>query len=140
MLWRFDRFVYDEARRILIRDGRELVLQRKPLDVLAFLLHHAGEVVTKDELAQALWTRTVVDDAVIAKAVGKLRAALGDSEREIIRTVLGIGFQLVAPVQLEARRSEPIQRLALKPGDSPPGREHWCLERCLGRGGYGEVW
>ena len=79
MLWRFDRFVYDEARRILIRDGRELVLQRKPLDVLAFLLHHAGEVVTKDELAQALWTRTVVDDAVIAKAVGKLRAALGDS-------------------------------------------------------------
>jgi len=140
LLWRFDRFVYDEARRILIRDGRELVLQRKPLDVLAFLLHHAGEVVTKDELAQALWTRTVVDDAVIAKAVGKLRAALGDSEREIIRTVLGIGFQLVAPVQLEARRSEPVQRLALKPGDSPPGREHWCLERCLGRGGYGEVW
>lgn len=139
--WRFAGCQLDEARGELRVNDQVVEIQRVPLDVLRTLLRHAGEVVTKDELAEAVWTRTVVDDAVITKAVGKLRAALGDRDQAIIKTVHGVGYRLMADVAVEdAKRHTPQLRLDLKAGDHPPLREHWVLTLCLGAGGYGEVW
>lgn len=139
--WRFANATLDEARGTLCVGGQEVTIQRLPLDVLRTLLRHAGEVVTKDELAEAVWTRKIVDDAVITKAVGKLRAALGDNTQAIIKTVHGVGYRLVADVAVDdARRHTPRLNLNLHAGDHPPLREHWVLERCLGAGGYGEAW
>lgn len=77
-------------------------LERKPLEVLKLLLSHAGEVVTKEEMLAGVWAGRVVTDATLTKAVAKLRAALGDHDQAIIRTVHGYGYRLIAPVRTTA--------------------------------------
>jgi len=139
--WSFAGVTFDEQTLLLQRAGGRLHLARKPLEVLMFLLRHAGEVVTKDELAENVWTRRVMDDAVITKAVGKLRETLCDRDQEVIETVHCYGYRLVAQVRVETPSSPaPVLRLNLKAGDSPPLRPQWKLERNLGLGGYADVW
>ena len=139
--WSFGDFVYDEAARELSLAGEPVVLERKPLDVLAELLRNAGEVVTKQELAEAVWTRPIISDEVIGKAVGKLRAALGPAGPERVKTVHGVGYRFVGELTVETSDAlEPLPRIALSAGDSPPTRPQWKLERSLGVGGYGDVW
>lgn len=140
-IWRFLGVRFDEGARCLDVDGRPVSLEAKPLDVLTALLHHAGEVVTKEELASAAWDRHVIDDSVVTKAVGKLRAGLGAGNRDAIKTVHGVGYQLVADVQCEELRSTRVSTLVgVAAGDQPPGREGWQLLSALGDGGYGEAW
>lgn len=136
--WRFCGFVLDEASLRLTRDGRRVALQRKPLEILMLLLRHAGEVVTREELVTQVWSRRVLAEEVLTKAIGKLRAALDDPAHRLIETAHGYGYRLAGRVELDLDPAPPL--LALAAGQRPPQREHWQLERCLGRGGFGEVW
>ena len=63
------------------KHGIRLKLQDQPFQVLAVLLEHAGDVVTREELRQKLWPAdTFVDfDTGLNSAIKKLRDALGDS-------------------------------------------------------------
>ena len=54
--------------------------------VLQFLARHAGRVVTKDELMQAVWAGTVVTDDSLVQCVKEIRQALNDQEHRIVRT------------------------------------------------------
>jgi DNA-binding winged helix-turn-helix (wHTH) protein len=62
MVFRFYAFKLDEQRRELSVGGRELRLQPRVFDVLAYLLRHRDRVVSKDELLQVLWPGMVVVD------------------------------------------------------------------------------
>ena len=53
--WRFADVVLDERARELRVRNEPIVIDRKPFDVLAFLVRNAGAVVTKDQLADACW-------------------------------------------------------------------------------------
>lgn len=53
--WTFGRAVLDERTLELTVDGKLTRIEPKPLEVLLYLLGHAGEVVTKEELAENLW-------------------------------------------------------------------------------------
>lgn len=137
---------FERARRVLVRDGVEVPLDRACTEVLLCLLDHAGEVVTKDELLEAAWPGRVVSENSLNKAVGRLRAALGDEDQKLLRTVHGYGYRYAgsnafqsdaAPAPESAARIAAVEHVA---GDPLPGRDGWFLLRRLGHGGFGDVW
>ena len=77
---RFGVFEVDLRTHELTKRGLHLRLQDQPFQLLAILLEKPGELVTREELCNRLWSRTVIDfDAGINKAINKIREALGDS-------------------------------------------------------------
>jgi eukaryotic-like serine/threonine-protein kinase len=143
LCYRFGPVSFD-ARTLELRvHGEPVRLEPKPLDLLLFLLQHAGEVVTKEELQNGVWPGRILSESVLTKAMARLRQGLGDDDQQLIKTVHGYGYRLVAPVTLEAPaaltpQASPV--LALQPDDSPPLRPLWRLEAPLGRGRAGEAW
>src|SRR5271156_408721 len=139
-LWRFADCELDEFRRQLTVRGTVVELESKPLEVLIQLLHHAGEVVTKDELLESVWPGTLVVDGSLATAVSKLRKAMGDEEQLTVLTVPRIGYRLAAQVQSKPIAAGDWGDPGLKAGDSVPGRDHWRLIRRMELSGSSEVW
>jgi eukaryotic-like serine/threonine-protein kinase len=139
--FRFGDCALDTRTLELTVGGAAVKLERKPLELLLYLLTHAGEVVTKEELLDEVWEGRIVSESVLTKCVAKLRQGLGDEEQAVVRTVHGYGYRLVADVQIERPTAAPQRLLPeLKPGDSPPLRPLWRLLKPLGSGGFGEAW
>src|SRR5262244_707132 len=77
---RFGTFEADLHTGELRREGRKVRIQEQPFRILALLLEHAGQVVTREDLRERLWPAEFVDfDHSLNAASRKLREALGDS-------------------------------------------------------------
>ena len=137
-VWRFADCEFDEARYELRVAGSLVDIEVKPLEVLRALLLQAGEVVTKDELLEAVWPGTSVVDGSLATAVSKLRKAVGSPS--LIVTVPRVGYRLAVPVTRRERADPAWPSLHLEPGALVPGREQWRLERHIGVSPSSEVW
>lgn len=137
--WTFAGAEFDEARWELTVNGRVVDLERKPLQVLAHLLRHAGEVLTKDELLDAVWPGRVVVEAALTNAIGKLRRALCDEAQTLIVTVPRVGYRLSGTVTRKAIATLPPDS-RLSPGDPVPRRPTWRLLEPLSRQDDSEVW
>ena len=86
----------------LRKSGVRIHLQEQPLAILAMLLEHHGEIVTREELRLRLWTDEFVEfEQGLARAVNKLRTALGDvaDNPRFIETLPKRGYRFIAPVQ-----------------------------------------
>lgn len=141
--WKLGRIRLDESKLELRLDNEIVNVEPKPLELLMFMLRRAGEVVTREEILEALWPGRVVTDGVITNCVAKLRIAIGDDQQSIVRTVPRYGYRLVAEVQRQRLSTEtaPVtEHLGLKPGDLVPGRPDWRLQRSLSAEGQSEVW
>jgi DNA-binding winged helix-turn-helix (wHTH) protein len=103
---RFGIFDFDQQTGELRRDGQTVRLQAQPAQVLAVLLSHAGEVVTRETLREVVWgSGTFVDfDRGLNFCVAQIRSALGDSAESprFIKTLPKRGYQFIAPVQESA--------------------------------------
>jgi DNA-binding winged helix-turn-helix (wHTH) protein/TolB-like protein len=103
MTYRFGPFEFDAASGELRQEGASVRLQAQPAHVLGLLLAHAGEVVTRDALRNAVWgPGTFVDfDKGLNFAIAQVRAALGDSAEAptYVRTLPKRGYQFIAPVE-----------------------------------------
>src|SRR6202012_4919516 len=124
-LWRFGAAVFDEAALQLTIDGGAVDLERRPPQLLALLLHHAGEVVTKDEILAALWPDRIVTEASLTKCMTRLRQVLHDDDQALIRTVHGFGYRFAAAFTVEPIRPSSRAMPAafdFKPGDTVPLR------------------
>jgi DNA-binding winged helix-turn-helix (wHTH) protein/TolB-like protein len=99
---RFGIFEFDTGAKQLRREGVLVRLQAQPGRVLAELVEHAGEVVTREQLKQAIWgSETFVDfERGLNFCIAQIRGALGDSAESprFVRTVPKQGYQFVAPV------------------------------------------
>lgn len=85
----------------LVRDGRKVRLQQRPLLVLEELLAHPGELVTREQLIARLWPEGVVEfDTGLNTAVRKLRVALGDVGEvpRYIETIPRKGYRFLGTV------------------------------------------
>jgi DNA-binding response OmpR family regulator len=61
----------DTANHLLWRDGERVPLAPKGFDVLAYLVEHAGRVLTQDEILEALWSETYVNPELLRKYIVK---------------------------------------------------------------------
>jgi DNA-binding winged helix-turn-helix (wHTH) protein/Tol biopolymer transport system component len=93
-------WLLEPATLRLRRGARSQRLPRLQFDLLLFLVAHAGELVTREQLIDAVWQRRVVSDEVLSRQVASLRQALGDDAREprYIETIPKAGYRLVARV------------------------------------------
>jgi TolB-like protein/DNA-binding winged helix-turn-helix (wHTH) protein/Flp pilus assembly protein TadD len=100
----FGVFELDLRAGELRKHGLRIRLQEQPFQVLAMLLEHPGEVVTREELQKKLWPAdTFVDfDHGLNKAINKLREALGDSAESprFVETVARRGYRFLVEVKL----------------------------------------
>jgi TolB-like protein/DNA-binding winged helix-turn-helix (wHTH) protein/Tfp pilus assembly protein PilF len=96
--FRFGDFTLDLTRGALCAGHRPVELRPKSFGVLAHLVEHAGRLVPKDELMQAVWPDVVVSDESLAKCVSEVRAALGDAKQHVVKTVPRRGYLFDAPV------------------------------------------
>lgn len=123
---RFGPYEADLRSGELYKYGIRLKLQDQPFQVLAILLEHAGDVVTREELRQRLWSAdTFVDfDTGLNTAIKKLRDVLADSAEEprYIETLPRRGYRFIARVEnSDLPAPVPIEkRLATVP---PAGRK-----------------
>ena len=90
-------------RRDCIERGDGIVhIHPRPMAVLECLAAAGGEVVTRDELFNAVWPGVIVTDDALTQCVVELRKAFGDSahDAQIIRTIPKVGFCLIPPVTM----------------------------------------
>jgi TolB-like protein/DNA-binding winged helix-turn-helix (wHTH) protein/Flp pilus assembly protein TadD len=101
---RFGVFELDLRAGELRKHGLRVRLQEQPFQVLATLLEHPGEVVTREELQKKLWPAdTFVDfDHGLNKTINKIRDALGDSadSPRFVETVARRGYRFIAEVKV----------------------------------------
>jgi Tol biopolymer transport system component/DNA-binding winged helix-turn-helix (wHTH) protein len=129
---RFGVFEADLRAGELRKFGIRIKLQTQPFKLLAILLRHAGEIVTREELQLQIWgPETVVDfDHSLGTAVNKVREALGDSAENphYIETLAKRGYRFIAPIQpMESPAAVgPVDRTAvLVPEAAEAPRRGW---------------
>jgi TolB-like protein/DNA-binding winged helix-turn-helix (wHTH) protein/Tfp pilus assembly protein PilF len=86
----------------LQKNGKRVRLQSQPFQLLAMLLERPGELVTREEICQKLWSAdTFVDfDHSLGTAINKIREVLNDSAAEphFVETLPRRGYRFIAPV------------------------------------------
>src|SRR5712671_403630 len=99
-LYRFGQFVLDPSRRTLSRANSPVSLTPKAFDVLLFLAKNPNRLVTKEELLQAVWGDTFVEEGNLTQYISHLRKALGDNPEDtrLIVTIARKGYQFTAGV------------------------------------------
>ena len=102
-LLRFGVFEVDLQAHELRKGGLKIKIHEQPFQILAALLEHPGEIVTREEIRQKLWAAdTFVDfDHGLNTAVNKLREALGDSadSPRFIETAPRRGYRFLGPIE-----------------------------------------
>jgi DNA-binding winged helix-turn-helix (wHTH) protein len=97
----FYPFRLDVANQCLWRGSESIELKPKAFAVLHHLVSHAGQLVSKEDLLDAVWPETFVGEAVLKVAVGELRKTLGDVSKEprFIETLHRRGYRFIGHVQ-----------------------------------------
>ena len=84
----------DQARHVVMADGREIYLTLKEYDLLKLFLEHIGMVFTRDQLLSSVWNQDYSGETrTVDVHIGTLRTKLGESG-EAIHTVRGVGYRL----------------------------------------------
>jgi TolB-like protein/DNA-binding winged helix-turn-helix (wHTH) protein/Tfp pilus assembly protein PilF len=96
----FQSFRLDSANQCLWRGDERAQITPKAFDVLRYMVENAGRLVTQDELLEALWPETYVNQEVLRKYILEIRKVLGDrpEKPEFIETVTKRGYRFIAPV------------------------------------------
>jgi DNA-binding winged helix-turn-helix (wHTH) protein/Tol biopolymer transport system component len=103
-VYEFCEFRLDCGRFELLRNGQPLRLERKPMELLILLASREGQLVSRAQIAERLWSSEVFVDTEhgINTAIRKLRHLLRDDpdNPRFIQTVTGMGYRFVAPVSV----------------------------------------
>lgn len=96
-LMRIGDLEVDTASRRVYRSGQEIQLSGREYALLEYLIHHAGQVVTRDLLMENVWSDAEIESNVIDVYVGYLRQKIdAPFSRPLIQTVRGVGYSLRA--------------------------------------------
>jgi len=106
----FKAFRLDRENHILWRNEDRVPMAPKEFDILAYLVEHAGRVVTQDQILDALWSETYVNPEVLRKYILEIRKTLGDRPEnpEFIETVPKRGYRFVASVANDNGNEPPV--------------------------------
>jgi DNA-binding winged helix-turn-helix (wHTH) protein/TolB-like protein len=114
LTYRFGVFEFDGDSGELRKNGRAVAIEPQPAKALARLLSTPGDVVSRDDLRDAVWgSDTHVDfDRGLAYCLSQIRAALGDSgdNPRFVQTIPKRGFKFIAPLMPPVSREEHFAR------------------------------
>lgn len=101
----FGEFRFDEVNECLWRAQEATQLRPKAFAVLKYLLEHPGQLVTKQQLLDAVWSDTFVTDAVLKDIIRQLRTALGDDVRSprYIETSHRRGYRFIGGISEDGK-------------------------------------
>ena len=110
-LYRFGQFVLDPGRRTVSRADSPVSLTPKAFDVLLFLVQNPNRLVTKEELLQAVWGDTFVEEGNLKQYISHLRKALGANSEDarLIVTIARKGYQFTGDVTVAEAADIPKQ-------------------------------
>src|SRR5713226_1490291 len=110
-LYRFGQFALDSRKRTVSRADSPVSLTPKAFDVLLFLVQNPNRLVTKEELLQAVWGDTFVEEGNLTQYISHLRKALGDNSEDtrLIVTIARKGYQFTARVTVAEAADAAIQ-------------------------------
>lgn len=96
----FGNFVLDCDDQVLLSDGKPVPLTPKAYLLLKTLVENHGRVIEKQELIEAVWPDSFVEEGNLPYTANLLRKTLGDSKSEprFIETVPRRGYRFIAPV------------------------------------------
>src|SRR5579863_6808326 len=101
---RDDDVQVDLGRYELRRFGRRIKIEKKPMELLIFLLGRRDQMVSREEIVRRLWRSDLFIDTEknVNNIVRKLRTALGDNvdQPRFLETVVGKGYRFVGPVRV----------------------------------------
>ena len=122
----FEGFRLDRRGGVLFRRDQQgvftpITIGRRALDILGVLVERPGHLVSRDDIIEAVWPGTTVEDSNLNVQIAALRRLLDDGRAEgsCIQTVSGRGYRFVAPVTLVERAAAPTP--ALSTGNSERG-------------------
>ena len=112
MLYSFEDFSLDTARRELRRDGALIALQPQVFDLLEYSIRNRERVVSKDDLLATVWHGRIVSESILSSRINAARSAIGDSgeEQRLVRTARGKGIRLSVPCAKRKKRSASSRR------------------------------
>lgn len=124
MSWKIGEYRLNPERFELVHRGASVHVEPQVLSLIIHLVRHRSRMVSKEELAEAIWPDRAVSDASISSRIRSARQALGDTgkRQSVIRTVHGKGFRLVAEV-VDAQAAK------LEYADHPAASENADLSR-----------
>ncbi|MCP4769074.1 MAG: helix-turn-helix transcriptional regulator [Gammaproteobacteria bacterium] len=101
MRWTFGKFLLDTDNAALWQGEEQVALRPKTFDVLCYLVEHAGDLVRKEALLEAVWENSYVVEGVLTTSMSELRKVFGDSAKNqrYIATVYRRGYRFIAPVE-----------------------------------------
>ncbi len=124
-----DEVELDLGRYQLRRFGRRIKLEKKPMELLIFLVRRREQMVTREEIVRKLWRSNLFIDTErnLNNIVRKIRTALGDDSAKprFLETVVGKGYRFIGPLRVieaqflartqarAAQRARRVWRLAI---------------------------
>src|ERR1700675_2573530 len=116
----------DLGRYELRRHGRRVKLEKKPMELLIFLVARREQLVSREEIVTRLWRSDLFIDTGpnINNIVRKIRTALGDNRAKprFLETVVGKGYRFIGPVRLIDARFEQSDFERSPAGEAGRGR------------------
>lgn len=138
--YEFGNSQLDESTGELTINGLTVDIQPQSFRLLGLLLSRRGELVSHSEIEASVWHGRTLGANVLASAITRLRAALGEANAGLIEAVPRIGYRISIPVRRTVVGQFFSSALALAPGQELSMRPGFTLERMLGQGSNGEVW
>jgi DNA-binding winged helix-turn-helix (wHTH) protein/tetratricopeptide (TPR) repeat protein len=94
----------DLGRYELRRSGRRVKLEKKPMELLIFLVGRRDQMVSREEIVKKLWRSSLFIDTErnLNNIIRKIRTALGDDSAKprFLETVVGKGYRFIGPVRV----------------------------------------
>ena len=121
-LYRFGQFALDSRKRRVSRADSPISLTPKAFDVLLFLAQNPNRLVTKEELLQAVWGNTFVEEGNLTQYISHLRKALGDNSEDtrLIVTIARKGYQFTADVTVAEAAAVQVSTAESSLADTQP--------------------
>lgn len=105
---------------LLISADKQVTLLPKVMTALEYFIEHPKQVITFDELNNAIWPNEVVGDNSIYNIIGQLRKSLGDvaSKPIYIETISKKGYRLITDVKIDIDEASIENKNTIKPEKS----------------------
>ena len=122
---RLGRTRYDPATfQLTDENKRPISIREKSLRVLSELAARNGEIVSKDDLFDTVWSGKAISDDSLVQCIKDIRRALGDANHTLLRTTIGRGYSLHGLLDMPVKKGELPKLLISKLRVTQPTREN----------------